>query len=254
MRDGNAGARSARCGCTTGTWERGLLGGNRMNELCACGFLHEHRRIVVTGGPGAGKKAVLEHVRRFICEHVRVLPGAATIVMGGGFPRDEAADAQKASQRAIFHVQRQLERLVGHHDAPTTVLCDRGTLDGLAYWPGKETEMLTELAVDRQAELDRYDAVIHLRTPPEQHESHRGDLLRLEHARAAAAIDLRIVTAWRGHPRRFFVEGAADFGDTVRAAVHLIRQELPLCCLPRDQRSTVAGARRNVGRDRSSES
>ena len=34
---------------------------------CACVGPHPHKRIVLTGGPGAGKTAVLELVRRSFC-------------------------------------------------------------------------------------------------------------------------------------------------------------------------------------------
>ena len=40
--------------------------------------------MVLTGGPGAGKTAVLEVVRRTFCEHVTVLPEAASILFMGG--------------------------------------------------------------------------------------------------------------------------------------------------------------------------
>ena len=56
---------------------------------CACEDAHTRRRIVMTGGPGAGKTAVLELVRVHFCEHIKVLNEAASIVFGGGFPRSE---------------------------------------------------------------------------------------------------------------------------------------------------------------------
>jgi nucleoside-triphosphatase THEP1 len=43
------------------------------------------RRVVLTGGPGGGKTAVLELVQRTLCEHVKVLPEAAGMVFRGGF-------------------------------------------------------------------------------------------------------------------------------------------------------------------------
>lgn len=55
---------------------------------CNCRLpFHDARLVVVTGGPGAGKTAVLELAARSFCEHVAILPEAATIVFGGGFPR-----------------------------------------------------------------------------------------------------------------------------------------------------------------------
>jgi hypothetical protein len=104
---------------------------------CPCETPHVPRRIVLTGGPGAGKAAVLELVRLLFCEHVMLLPEAASIVFGGGFPRDRSPLGREAAQRAIFHVQRELERRAEGLATPAMVLCDRGTVDGLAYWPAE---------------------------------------------------------------------------------------------------------------------
>jgi hypothetical protein len=58
--------------------------------------------VVITGGPGAGKTAVLELVARSFCPHVAILPEAATIVFGGGFPRHTTTVGLMAAQRAIY--------------------------------------------------------------------------------------------------------------------------------------------------------
>ena len=102
---------------------------------CACHDLHRRRRIVLTGGPGAGKTAVLELVRQSFCSHVKVLTEAAGILFAGGFPRGGDAESRRAAQRAIFYVQRELE-LAADAENLAIVLCDRGTVDGTAYWPG----------------------------------------------------------------------------------------------------------------------
>lgn len=122
-------------------------------STCACAEAHDIRRVVLTGEPGAGKPAVLEMVRNSLCQHVRVLPEAASIVFGGGFPREDDLTCRRAGQRAIYFVQRELEA-AGEAHAPAVLLCDRGTLDGLAYWPGPvddfwrstHTTLATELA------------------------------------------------------------------------------------------------------------
>lgn len=59
------------------------------------------------GGPGAGKTALLELIRQSFCSHVKILPEAAGIVFGGGFPRESEPTCRRAAQRAIFHVQRE---------------------------------------------------------------------------------------------------------------------------------------------------
>ena len=194
---------------------------------CACRARHQRRRIVLTGGPGAGKTAVLELLRRSLCSHVHLLPEAASIVFGGGFPRSEEVPIRRAGQRAIFFVQRELEA-VGDADHPAIVLCDRGTVDGAAYWPGPE-DYWQALGTSRASNRARYDAVIHLRTPPVAGYNHQNPV-RIESAAEAAAIDERIARAWEGHPRRFVVESTAEFLDKARTAVALLREELPACC------------------------
>ena len=104
---------------------------------CDCAELtHTPRLIAVTGGPGAGKTAVLEIARRSLCAHVDVLPEAAGIVFGGGFPRRPTDPARRAAQRAIFHVQIELEQVLLDERRAAIGLCDRGTIDSVAYWPG----------------------------------------------------------------------------------------------------------------------
>lgn len=197
-----------------------------MNE---CPTAHERKRIVLTGGPGAGKTALLELIRKSFCAHVRVLPEAAGIVFGGGFPREDDEACRRAAQRAIFHVQRELEATGDNHN-PAIVLCDRGTVDGLAYWPGAANEFWTSVGTTIEAELARYAAVIHLRTPAIEHGYNQQNPLRTESAAMAAEVDARLVLAWATHPRRFMVESSDDFLDKVTRAVSILREELPECC------------------------
>ena len=195
---------------------------------CACREPHPLRRVVLTGGPGAGKTAVLELIRRSLCEHVVVLPESAGIVFGGGFPRTENAAVRRAAQRAIFFVQRELEA-AAESSNPAIVLCDRGTVDGAAYWPGPDT-LWSSVGASRLTELARYDAVIRLRTPSAVQGYDRANPLRIEAAEDAGRVDERIALEWDGHPRVFVVEATEDFIVKARHALDLVRAELPSCC------------------------
>lgn len=196
---------------------------------CECAETHERRRVVLTGGPGAGKTAVLELIRRSFCEHVKVLPEAAGVVFGGGFPREDDFECRRAAQRAIFYVQRELENAGDSHN-PAIVLCDRGTVDGLAYWPGPIDEFWSSVGTTLAEQLVRYDAVIHLRTPSPEDGYNRQNPLRTESAAVAAAIDGRILQAWQEHPRRFIVESTSEFLDKAARALEILRGEMPECC------------------------
>ena len=209
-----------------------------MVKSCTCVEVHDPRRIVLTGGPGAGKTAFLELVRQSFCAHVRVLPEAAGLLFGGGFPREDAVEGRRAAQRAIFHVQRELEVVASIHDS-AIVLCDRGTVDGVAYWPGP-SDFWSSVGTTAEAELGRYDAVIHLRTPTQAGGYNHENPLRIESAATAAEIDDRILAAWQAHPRRWVVESSPHFLSKAERAIEILRGEMPECCAGHVLTGTVA--------------
>ena len=182
--------------------------------------------VVLTGGPGAGKTAVLEVLRRNFGEQVEILPESASILFRGGFPRMNDEAHRKAAQRAIYYVQRELERVATEGGPHPVALCDRGTIDGLAYWPGDPAGFWQDLGTTFEAELARYHAVIHLRTPPAKTYNHKNPI-RTESAAEAAAIDERILAVWAPHPRRYVVESTTDFLDKIVRVLSIINAELP---------------------------
>jgi predicted ATPase len=200
---------------------------------CGCTQDHDPRRVVLTGGPGAGKTAVLELIHHHFCEHVVVLPEAAGIVFGGGFPRRPSIAGRRAAQRTIYAVQRELERLALEERMAAVILCDRGTLDGAAYWPGDPESFFRENETSKEAEMARYAAVIDLRTPPAGDGYNHANALRIESAKEAASIDASILSLWEGHPHRRVVENAHDFLEKAARVVALVRDEVPECCRPR---------------------
>lgn len=207
---------------------------------CDCAETHTRRRIVLTGGPGAGKTAVLHVIRRSACEHVVVLNEAAGIVFGGGFPRDQAAGVRRAAQRAIFHVQRELEAAADEANA-AIVMCDRGMVDGFAYWPGPD-DFWSSVGTTREELFARYEAVIHMRVPDDAHGYGHQNPLRTESSAEAAAIDTRILQAWDGHARRFIIDATSNFLAKAGRVLEILRGEVPACC-----REHVGRAMENAG-------
>lgn len=190
--------------------------------------------VVLTGGPGAGKTAILEFVRRSLCSRIAVLPEAASILFGGGFWRHRSGPGRKAAQRAIFHIQCEQERMVREEQEVPFALCDRGTLDGLAYWPDEENAFWRELQTTREAEFSRYHAVIHLRTPSAERGYNHQNPLRTEDAELAHVIDERILRIWGDHPNRYIIDSTDDFMRKVSAAIGLLQSLLPMCCRDRN--------------------
>jgi predicted ATPase len=183
------------------------------------------KRIVITGGPGAGKTSALEMAKWTLRPHIGFACESATIVFGGGFPREKSVAARCAAQRAIFHVQRELESLWDGDPTVDALLCDRGTPDSAAYYPGPVDALYGAVGTTRAAELARYDAVIHMRPPRGNHEYQQVGL-RTESVVEAARMDALIAAAWDGHPNRVFVADSHDFVAKMRRVMALIETTL----------------------------
>jgi len=200
------------------------------SHSCKCEKVrHAPKLVVLTGGPGGGKTAVLEMARRYFCQHVAIAPEAASIVFGGGFPRSDTPKGRRAAQRAIFYVQRALETIALENRQSAVILCDRGTLDGLAYWSGSRQSFFEEFDINFEEELSRYSAVVHIEVPALAwgYEKNR---IRKESVSEARKIDQRVAQAWSGHPRVMTVGAEAGFLDKLAYAIELLRGELPPCC------------------------
>lgn len=198
---------------------------------CVCAVQHQAPILVaVTGGPGAGKTAALEAAARMLCQHVSFCPEAASILFSGGFPRSTDPATRRAGQRAIYHIQRELEWLAQESASAALILCDRGTVDGLAYWPGTPAELFEGVGSSQDEEISRYGAVIHMRTPSLDGGYEQQGGSRIEDAKEAADIDRQIADAWRDHPRRFMIESNSDFLHKITETLRLIETLVPPCC------------------------
>ena len=152
-----------------------------------------HRRIVVTGGPGGGKTTAADMFRREMGARLAVVPEAATILFAGGFPRSNDPSVAEVTQAAIYQVQRHLEEAQAALFPGRILLCDRGTVDGAAYWPTTPAAFFASVGSTLDAELARYDAVLFFESaavgglPVDG-----GNPVRIESNAAAAALDARL--------------------------------------------------------------
>ena len=197
-------------------------------SLCGCANAHGVRRVVLTGGPGAGKTAVLELVKKSFCPHVLVLPESAGIIFGGGFPRRKDLASSQSAQRAIFYVQRELENAAEGQNSAVT-LCDRGTVDGGAYWTGKP-DLWTSVGTTLANQVARYAAVIHMRVPQGGVGYNYSNPLRVESPEEAARIDRRIVELWKDHPNYTSVASEESFIAKAGKVLDVLKEQIPECC------------------------
>jgi predicted ATPase len=181
-------------------------------------------RIALTGGPGGGKTTAADLFRRELGESVVVVPESATILFAGGFPRSDQVDAGRAVQTAIFHVQRNLENVQSARYPDRVLLCDRGTIDGAAYWPEGDGDFFEQMGTTFETELQRYDAVVFFETAAVAGDSiEGGNPVRHESLDEAVALDARLRRLWGTHPRFSLVPHSSSFLHKITTGLALLQ-------------------------------
>lgn len=147
------------------------------------------------------------------------------MLFSGGFPRAEDTAAREAAQTAIYHVQRGIEDVMAATYPGRALLCDRGTVDGAAYWPGTPEEFFAASRTTLQAELRRYDRVIFFETAAVGgHGIEGGNPVRTESLDEAIALDRALRDLWSQHPRFTLIRHSTSFMRKIVAAVELLAE------------------------------
>lgn len=199
-------------------------------------------RIVLTGGPGGGKTTAADLFRREIGDRVVVVPESATMIFAGGFPRSQEAHASQATQRAIYHVQRNLEDVQSALYPNRILLCDRGTVDGAAYWPDEPHHFFDAVGTTLDRELVRYDAVIFFETAAAGNlRIEGGNPVRNESTEEALKLDRRLRALWSQHRRFVFVPHNPSFFKKISFGLAVLDGMVnELRCKPRPRRASRA--------------
>jgi predicted ATPase len=181
-------------------------------------------RIVLTGGPGGGKTTAADLYLRELGDSAIVVPEAATLLFAGGFPRVDEPDAERSLQQAIYAVQRNLEDVQGARFPDRVLLCDRGTVDGAAFWPDGDHEFFSMAGTTRERELARYDAVLFFETGAVGGLSiEGGNRYRTESNDRAVELDRRLRSLWGDHPRFYLVPHQQSFLAKITAGLAILR-------------------------------
>ncbi len=187
------------------------------------------RRVVFSGGPAAGKTAILDVIRRHLEDRVVVLPESATLLFQGGFPRPDSESGRRLVQQAIYSVQHTCEELFALEHAGSIQICDRGTLDGAAYWPGGLELFLGAMGTTVESEFRRYDAVIFLETCAYDPEAYPVENpYRKESPEQARDIDRALQEIWSGHPNYQLIGYEKRFYEKVAAVLFALHRALDI--------------------------
>jgi CYTH domain-containing protein/thymidylate kinase len=188
----------------------------------------EIKKIVLTGGPCAGKTTALVKITEYFSGFgykVFNVPEVPTIYSTAGWNYlTPNRDLYYRGERAILETQLALEdqfrNLAEVCTKPVLIVCDRGTMDISAYIKPEEWQEITAGAGTNSNELlERYDAVLHLVSAAdgaEQYYTTATNATRYEQAneeglRIARELDKKVIKAWTGHPHLRVINNHDDF-------------------------------------------
>lgn len=183
------------------------------------------KRIVLTGGPGGGKTTALDLFRRELSGQIASVPESATMIFSGGIERSSKAEVIRSQQIAIFNLQKHLEYAVRTMYPESLILCDRGSLDGLAYWPDSQADFFTTMESSFDYELSRYDAVIFFETAARSGQAIKSNnLVRTESDKQAIELDKKLYDIWSQHHNFHSIVSSASFITKIMMGIDTIKQ------------------------------
>ena len=179
-------------------------------------------RIVITGGPCAGKTTAMSWIQNAFTQkgyQVIFIPETATeLIAGGAAPW--LCRSGRGFQASLVQLQLDKERAYAKVTGlmkgdKALIVCDRGALDNKAYMSPLDFQyVLQELGTNEVDLRDHYDAVFHLVTAANGAEAFytlANNAARTESPQEAVAIDDRLIAAWTGHPHLRVVDNTTDF-------------------------------------------
>ena len=180
-------------------------------------------KIVITGGPCAGKSTALSKIQSELTQlgyKVLFVSESATEFITNGLTPWEYKNFQHYLMKYQLMKESICEKAAESSDQKTIIVCDRGALDSKAYMTPEEFEsVLKELNTSEVELRDNYGAVFHLVTAAKgavEFYTTANNSARTETPEQAAEADDKTVAAWTGHPHLRIIDNSTDFEEKIR--------------------------------------
>ncbi len=204
------------------------------------------KRIVLTGGPCAGKTTALVRIGEHFSAlgyKVFTIPEVPTMVTQSGWNyltnnKDFYYEGEKVILELQLALEEKVQRMAETCHCPSVIVCDRGAMDISAYISREMWKELTEACgtSSRELKTTRYDAVLHLVSAADGAEKYyttANNAQRYEKAdeeglAIARSLDKKIINAWTGHPHLRVINNSEDFERKMRRVIKEISSVLGL--------------------------
>lgn len=190
----------------------------------------EISKIVITGGPCAGKSTAMSWVQNAFTQMgytVLFVPETATELIAGGVAPWTClsnVEYQKCQMKLQIEKEKIFEQAAHTMlNGKVLIVCDRGMLDNKAYMNEFEFSEVVRFIQSNEVELrDSYDAVFHLVTAAkgaEEFYTTANNSARTETVEEAAALDDKLISAWTGHLHFRVIDNTMTFEDKMKKLV-----------------------------------
>lgn len=190
----------------------------------------ETTKIVITGGPCAGKSTALSRIQEEFTElgyTVLFISETATELINGGVA-PWTCKTSDDFQKFLIKLQIEKEKIfeLSANSMPSEkvlIVCDRGMLDNKAYMtPDAFSNTLYEFKLNEVEIRDNYDAVFHLVTAAdgaEEFYTTANNTARTETPQQAIELDRKLLSAWTGHPHLRVIDNSTNFENKIKKLI-----------------------------------
>lgn len=196
---------------------------------------HKIHKVVLTGGPCAGKTTGQLRLSKFFENHgwkVFRVPETASILLAGGIKfddlgPDEATKFQENLVRTMMQIEKTYFTLAKSANQDCLVICDRGVMDASAYLsPDAWEEICQKHNWLVLRFLDgRYDQVVHLVSAAngaEEFYTIEENNQRTEEIGKARELDGRCSAAWIGHSNLDLIDNSTNFDQKMHRLIRCV--------------------------------
>lgn len=185
-------------------------------------------KIVLTGGPCAGKTTTNERVEEFFTKlgyAVFTLPEAPTLFIKAGADfltqdRNLYFEIHKSMLRFLLQMEESFHEIAEATGKPALIVNDRGAMDISAYMdPADWQRLLRETGHSEEDLMGRYKAVFHLCTSakgaPNSYTLSNNSARMEETLAEAIQVDDNLIKAWEKHPNLQLIKSEEFVKDKI---------------------------------------
>ena len=216
------------------------------------------KKIVLTGGPCAGKTTALVKIMEHFSSigyKVFIIPELPTLFLQAGmdYPTDNK-DLFYEGEKATLEMQIALEdkflQMAKSVKQPVLIVCDRGTMDISAYMnPVLWNQIISDAKMNNEMLRSRYDAVLHLVSAAdgaEQFYTTATNNKRTEGIELARILDKKVIQAWSEHPHLRVINNHEDFETKLERVLQEISDVLEIPRQAVEERKYIIRLKDNI--------